>query len=103
MRDRNNNSITKVYTLPSASTFSDGKLKNSSIKVSNYPVYKDVDAAYKTAKKLSGGLKSSNIKRMKGTYDYGVHYRITYNKLAKSRTYFTQIAITAPNGYLDVE
>ena len=35
--------------------------------------------------------------------EYGIQYRISYPELAYSRTYFTQIAIIAPNGYAESE
>lgn len=35
--------------------------------------------------------------------EYGFRYDVDYPQLAYSRTYFTQVVITAPNGYLETE
>ncbi len=100
--DCNNQRITKTYTIPSASTFVDGKLPASSINISLSPRYKAYGANYKSASPVNQ-LRASTIMNNINSKEYGVRLDIDYPQLAYSRTYFTQVAIIAPNGYTECE
>ena len=96
------NSISRIYTLPSPASFTDGLLKASSIGVGISPRWKKASWEYKNASSLYT-LHANLIIFNMGTKDYGFRYDINYPQLAYSRAYFTQIAITAPNGYVECE
>ena len=100
--DCNGMSIHHIYELPTPSTFVDVKLKASSIEVQILLRQKDSSASYSTASSIDV-LRASDIISNRGNKEYGFRYDINYPKLAYSRRYFTQVAITAPNGYLECE
>lgn len=100
--DCNNQRITKTYTIPSASTFVDGKLSASSINISLKPRYKAYGTSDSSASSISQ-LQASTIMSNINSKEYGFRFDIDYPQLAYSRTYFTQIAIIAPNGYTECE
>ncbi len=100
--DADNQRASRSYTLPKPDEFEDGKLKASSIKVGIEGRYKGVSDKYSQAKRVSV-LKASDIVSNRGTYDYGFRYNISYPQLAHSRQYLTQIAVYAPNGYMESE
>lgn len=102
VRDCNNNSIYHTYNLPTPATFEDGKLKASSIKVSISPRQKLKSSDKQSASSISS-LRASDIIANRSSKEYGFRYDIDYPQLAYSRNYFTQIVITAPNGYLETE
>lgn len=100
--DCNNQRITKTYTVPSANTFVDGKLTASSISISLEPRYKTFGASDSSASSISQ-LRASTIMSNINSKEYGFRFDINYPQLAYSRTYYTQIAIIAPNGYTECE
>ncbi len=102
VRDAYGVSAKRTYTLPEPTTFEDGKLKASSIKVTIEFRRKTPDEERKNAKKINA-LVASEIVNNRGTYAYGFRYNIKNPSLAKSRNYFTQVAIIAPNGYTECE
>ena len=100
--DCNNERITKTYTIPAADTFVDGLLKASSIKTSLEPRCKTYGAD-DTSATSTGQLQASTIISNINSKEYGCQFIIDFPQLAYSRTYFTQIAIIAPNGYTECE
>ena len=102
VKDCNGTSISHTYSLPTPSTFVDGLLKASSIKVKIAPRQKNDSASDKTASSISA-LRAVDIIADIGEKEYGFRYSMDYPKLAHSRNYYTQIAITAPNDYLECE
>ena len=88
----------KSYNIPYTGAFSDGKLKDTSVKVT-------IDLK----KKTSGGsvssiseLKSSDIARdlrNQSAY-YGFKYTMQMPKLAKTRSFHMILAVKAPNGMI---
>lgn len=102
VEDRSGASITRTYTLPTPASFIDGKLKASSIRVKIAPRQKNSSSDYSSASSIRS-LRSTDIISNRGSKDYGFRYDINYPQLAYSRTYYTQVAITAPNGYVECE
>lgn len=95
----------EMITIPDPVTFEDGKLKNTSVKISIEP-----------RKMRSGGDKKKDTKKIKtlkaaeimaglqdGSTDYGVRYTMKMPKLAKARTFFLTLAFESPDGFLFVE
>ena len=91
-----------TYSLPTPSTFEDGLLKASSIKVKIELKQKNDSASDTTASNISE-LRAADIIANRGKKEYGFRYSMDYPKLARSRSYHTQIAITAPNDFLECE
>ena len=91
------------YTMPEPTVFVDGKLKNTSIKISLEPRRLKVGDPAKKAQKLSQ-FKASEIQ--KGTeesaYYYGVKYSMKMPQLGHERTFLLTLAFESPNGYLMV-
>ncbi|MBQ9252445.1 MAG: protein kinase [Clostridia bacterium] len=102
VRDRDGTSINRTYELPAPATFVDGKLKASSINTTINPRQKDYGAADISSSSISA-LRASNIVSNRGAIEYGFRYSVSYPQLAYDRQFFTQIAITAPNGYVECE
>ena len=100
--DCNGKTIYDTYSLPTPSSFVDGLLKASSIKVKIEPRQKNDSASDKTASSISA-IRAADIISNRGIKEYGFRYSIDYPKLAHSRSYYTQIAITAPNDFLECE
>lgn len=100
--DCNNQMISETYTIPSASTFVDGTLSASSINISLEPRYKAHGASDLSATDTSE-LQASTIMSNMNSREYGFRFDINYPQLAYSRTYYTQIAFIAPNGYTECE
>lgn len=91
------------YTMPEPAVFVDGKLKNTSIKISLEPRrLKDGDPP-KKAQKLSQ-FKASEIQKCteEGTYSFGVKYSMKMPQLGHERTFLLTLAFESPNGYLMV-
>lgn len=86
-----------TITIPDYGEFEDGKLKAKSVRTS-------VD--YRRIKKGSDSvgsvdqLTASDMMKNMENYYYGLRYEITLPELAYARDYFVQIAMTAPNGYM---
>ena len=100
MKDSNGVKTSRTLTLPTPSSFVDGKLKASSIKVSKKYRYMESGMAYEDAKSLSKFNAAEMMTNMSNSgYRYGLYYRIDLPQLAKSRNFYTTIAIFAPNGF----
>ena len=95
----------REYTMPERVTFEDGKLKNTSVKITAEPV-----------KLAAGGARNKNTKKIKslqageimsgladGSYTYGLKYTMKMPRLAKPRNFYVTIAFEAPNGFLWTE
>ena len=90
----------RVITLPTPSSFVDGKLKSSSIKVSWKYRYMESGMAYEDARSLKKFSAAEMMTNMTNSgYRYGLYYRISLPQLATSREFFTTIAFYAPNGF----
>ena len=98
--DCNNQKRTKTYTIPYAGTFVDGDLYASSINISTEPRCKNYGSSNSSASSISQ-LRASTIMSNINSKEYGIRFDIDYPELSKSKTYFTQIAIIAPNGYTE--
>ena len=101
VRDSRGVSVKRTYTMEPADDFVDGKLKASSIKIGIEPRRKTPDQEVTSAKRINA-LVASDIMNNRNTYDYGFKYQVRNPQLAKSRYYFTQIVLVAPNGYTEV-
>lgn len=95
-------STSRMYTLPKATPFVDGMLKANGIRVGIEFRRKESSDPTSEAKRVVT-LKAAEIAANRGVLDYGFKYQIRMPPLAQSRSYFTQIAILAPNGYTDCE
>lgn len=94
----------RVITLPTPSSFVDGKLKSSSIKVSWKYRYMESGMAYEDARSLSKFSAAEMMTNMTNSgYRYGLYYRIDLPQLAKSRNFYTTIAFYTPNGFASAE
>ena len=95
----------KIYVMPEPVTFEDGKLKNTSVKISVEP-----------RKMRTGGDKKKDTKKLKalkadeivagtqdGSTDYGIRYTMKMPKLAKARTFFVTLAFESPDGFMMTE
>ena len=104
VKDCNGVKTSRTLTLPSPSSFVDGKLKASSIKVSTKYRYMESSADPSDAKDLSKFSADKMMSNMTNAgYHYGVYYRISLPQLATSREFFTTIAFHAPNGFASAE
>lgn len=95
----------KIYVMPEPVTFEDGKLKNTSAKISVEP-----------RKMRTGGEKRKDTKKLKalkadeinagtqdGSTDFGIRYTMKMPKLAKARTFFVTLAFESPDGFMMTE
>ena len=91
------------YTMPEPTVFVDGKLKNTSIKISLEPRRLKVGDPAKKAQKLSQ-FKASEIEKgtAEGSYYYGVKYSMKMPQLGHERTFLLTLAFESPDGYLMV-
>ncbi len=94
----------KTVTVPRTDTFQDGKLKDTSVKVSiegrklkNGDPYNNA----KAAKKLSANTIIAALNGDKETYGFRYHMRMP--QLAKPRSFYVSIFIESPDGYLEPE
>lgn len=101
VEDCNGLRASRDITLPVAHTFSDGTLTASSISV-QLDFRKKDDSTSDTTAVETGSLRASEILRDRGKKEYGFAYTINYPR-SLSSSYFTQILITAPNGYFQQE
>ena len=102
--DENDNILAeKDYWLPQAPTFQDGKLKNTSVKITtemrsyqnaNIQNHKKVNRL--SARDIIAGEEAS-------TYYYGMKYQMRMPTLAKPRTFFVTLVYEAPNGFVYVD
>ena len=105
IRDGSNNILAqKTYKMDDPVIFEDGKLKDTSIKISVEPrKLKNGDMITKDTKKINN-LKAVEI--MEGidenTYSYGVKYTMKMPQLVKERAFFVTIAFESPDGYVYV-
>ena len=91
----------QVFTMDEPATFADGRLKNTSVKISMEFRQTSDGSKFKKIK----ALKSQDIFDgflAKGPY-YGIKYTMKMPQLAKERSFFVTLAFEAPNGYLFVE
>ena len=104
VKDCNGVKTSRTLTLPSPSSFVDGKLKSSSIKVSTKYRYMESSADPSDTKDLSKFSADKMMSNMTNAgYHYGLYYRISLPQLATSREFFTTIAFYAPNGFVHTE
>ena len=97
--DKNYKTITQKVTVPGGNTFSDDRLKASSINVTiTYKYKKDGDQVYGLSK-FDKSTMEQHIKA--GDRSYGLRYEIAMPSLARARTYFEQLAFVASNGYCE--
>ena len=90
-------STTANIQVPSASTFEDGLLKASSVKVSlGYRTYQEGN---NSPQKADGFTASDMNKHMSDTY-YGLYYELSLPRLSHARDYNVLVTITAPNGFV---
>ncbi|MGN0762819.1 MAG: hypothetical protein ACI4MK_05505 [Aristaeellaceae bacterium] len=102
--DCNGAKTSRVMTLPTPSSFVDGKLKASSIKVSLEYRYMESGMSYQDAKSLSRLNATEMMTNMTNSgHRYGLYYRINLPQLATSREFFTSIVFYAPNGFAEAE
>ena len=105
IRDGSNNILDqRNVTVPSADIFEDGKLKNTSIKITIEPrMLKAGDMINKDTKKVKN-LKAADI--MAGIDDnsasYGVKYTMKMPQLVKGRSFFVTIVFESPEGFVYV-
>lgn len=94
----------RTYTIPDVPTFQDGKLKNSSVKITIEPRRLPAGSLKADAKKVNS-LSASRIKAGldSGDESYGFKYQMKMPTLAKERTFYVTIYVEAPGGYLEVE
>ncbi len=96
---------TREYTLSEAPIFEDGKLKNTSVKVTIEPRRIKAGGNFQKDTKKVNALKASEIKAAlddESAY-YGIKYQMRMPQLAKGRSFFVTLAFESPDGYLDVE
>ena len=84
-----------IYSIPSAYAFEDGRLKDTSFKISVQSRKRNTDGSYKNIEFMATNI-SKDLKS--GSASYGFKYTIQMPQLAKPRTFYTQIAIISPNG-----
>ncbi len=93
----------KDYWLPQAPTFEDGKLKNTSVKIStefrSYPASNLEN--WKKIKSLSSADIISGADS--ASMYYGMKYQMRMPTLVKPRTFFVTLVYEAPNGFLYVD
>lgn len=92
----------KEITLPSPDIFSDGKLRDTSIKVSIEPrMLKAGDMISKDTKKVNN-LKAADIMAGidDGTASYGVKYTMRMPQLKEARSFFVTVAFESPEGFV---
>jgi len=95
----------KMYTLPEAELFSDGKLKDTSVTITAEPV-----------KLKKGGNEAKETKKIKqldaaeimkglddGSMEYGFKYTMKMPQLAKKRSFLITVAFESPDGFLFTE
>lgn len=97
--DKNYNTVTATVKVPSGGTFTDGKLKNTSVSVSVSTKYKNSEETVFSVSKFDHSTMEKYIKD--GSRFYGLHYEITMPSLAYKRTYFEQLAFFSSNGYCE--
>ncbi|MGN1021520.1 MAG: hypothetical protein ACI4O7_14245 [Aristaeellaceae bacterium] len=104
VEDCNGVKTSRTITLPAPTSFVDGKLKSSSIKVTWKYRYLESGADYEDAKSLDAFTASKMMTNMTNSgYRYGLNYRISLPQLATSREFYTTIAFYAPNGFAKAE
>ena len=91
----------RQYSLNQAQTFVDGKLKDTSVKVTT------------ELRKQTFGQKAKKVDSLKAvdimnaidnnTADYGIKFQMRMPQLAKQRAFFVTLAFESPDGYLSVE
>ena len=101
VRNSNLDSKTIQITVPAAPDYEDGKMRQSSVKLSNsLRTLSTSESDVSKAKKVSSLSAAAMMKNM-DTTRYGFRFQIDYPALSKSRYYNTLIAVYAPNGYAD--
>jgi len=91
------------YDMPEPEIFEDGKLKDTSIKISLEPRRLKKGDQAKNAKKIDGFSAKEITKAVeKDNYLYGVKYSMKMPQLGHERTFLLTLAFESPNGYLMV-
>ena len=91
------------YEMPAPTVFEDGKLKDTSIKISLEPRRLKMGEPPKNAKKLSSFTVKEITKGIEDeAYWYGVKYSMKLPQLGHERTFFLTLAFESPDGYLMV-
>ena len=88
---------TQQYTMPDVPVFQDGKLKDTSVKISIE--LRQTDTSLKV-KKLNA-FKAADMNSLlegKQTY-FCMKYQMRMPRLAKDRTFYVQLVYESPNGY----
>ena len=94
----------KTYTMPRASTFEDGRLKNTSVKVTIELRKLDAGKPRSEAKKVSSLSADKIINSIRnGGESYGFKYQMRMPTLAKPRSFYVTIYIESPDGFLEAE
>jgi len=89
-------------TVPDVPTFEDGKLKDTSIKISVSNRQLNLSTRkYKDIKKLSGSEIAASFAA--NEYYYGVQYTMRMPQLAKPRAYFGTLVFESPDGFIWVD
>lgn len=93
---------TGICNVPNVPNFEDGKLKDTSIKISVTKRQLTLSTQkYKDIKKLSGTEISNSFDS--GEVYYGVKYQMRMPQLAKPRGYFGTLVFESPNGFVYVD
>lgn len=91
----------KEYTLDDADVFRDGKLKNTSVKISTEFRHIETNGKYTKLKSLSAKDIMDELDR--GRSNYGLKYTMKMPTLSKERTFLITLAFEAPNGFALVD
>lgn len=101
LADGNDNILDRrTYRMPAATTFMDGKLKNTSVKISLETRRMELG---KDPKKVKALKAQEIIDGLSNSVYYGVKYQMRMPTLAKTRDFFVTLAFEAPNGFLYVD
>ncbi len=92
----------KEYAIPQTGVFEDGKLKNTSVRITLTP------RQYVVQSQKFNKLNNLNAQEItdgfsNGNYYYGLKYEMRMPQLAKPRSFFVTLAFESPEGYLYVE
>jgi len=101
--DQNNNVLDRdSYQMDEPETFQDGKLKNTSVKITIKP--RKVAAGTRDFKDIKALKRDEIIEGVtsKKTY-YGIRYQMKMPQLVKERSFFVTVAFESPDGYVYVE
>lgn len=93
---------TGTCSMPNVPDFEDGKLKNTSVKISVKNRQMNLSTQkFKDIKKLSGEEISNSFES--GDFYYGVKYQMRMPQLAKARGFFGTLVFESPDGFVYVD